>query len=150
VRTSCVFCAIVAGGASASPVLSDERFLAFLDIYPMRPGHTLVIPRRHAVRLSELGEATGAFFDFVARVASALRAGLACDDLNLVLNDGPAANQTVPHVHVHVIPRYGRDLARLLGRLVVRPIQPLLGRVPRRELDEIAQKIRGSAADHPS
>jgi diadenosine tetraphosphate (Ap4A) HIT family hydrolase len=144
----CIFCEIVAGRAPASVVFEDDRFLALLDIHPMRPGHTLVIPRRHVVRLDELGADGLALFGFATRVARAVRAGLPCDDVNLVLNDGPAANQTVPHAHVHVIPRRKGDLAALLGRLLVRPIQPKLGAAPRRELDAAAAAIRaGERAD---
>jgi histidine triad (HIT) family protein len=142
----CIFCEIVAGRAPASLVDEDEAFLAFLDIYPMRPGHALVIPRRHAVRIDDLGDGgAAALFAFAARVARAARARLPCDDVNLVLNDGPAANQTVPHAHAHVIPRRRGDLAPLLGRLLVRPVQPLLGGPPRADLDRLAARLRGAA-----
>lgn len=141
----CTFCAIVAGRAPASVVVDDERVHAFLDIFPMRPGHTLVIPRRHVVRVAELdGAESSALFAMVARVASAVREAIPCDDVNLVVNDGPAANQSVPHVHVHVIPRIRGDLGRLLGRLLVRPIQPKLGGPPRAALDRLAGTIRAA------
>jgi diadenosine tetraphosphate (Ap4A) HIT family hydrolase len=140
-----VFCEIVAGRAPASVVLEDDRFIALLDILPMQPGHTLVIPRRHAVRLDELGDEAAALFGFAARVGSLLRGGLGCDDVNLILNDGPAANQTVPHAHVHVIPRRRGDLGRLLGRLLLRPVQPALGGPPRAALDRVAAGLRSVA-----
>lgn len=136
-RVPCIFCEIVAGRAPASVVFADERVVAFLDIHPWRPGHTLVVPRAHAVRLGELAPAdraalaSGAF-----AVAAALRASeLPCDDLNLWLADGPAANQTVAHVHMHVVPRRRGDTLRLAARLVTELIRPIATPAPRAMLD---------------
>jgi histidine triad (HIT) family protein len=144
----CIFCAIAAGRAPASLIHEDERCLAFLDIYPVRAGHALIVPRRHAVRLADLAPGDGAaVFELATRVAQALRdSELPCDDVNLLLNDGPGANQTVPHLHVHVIPRQGRDLARVLGKLLQRPVAPLLGGRPRAELDRQAAGLRAALA----
>ena len=127
-------------------VLDEPDVAAFLDIYPMRPGHVLVVPRRHAVRVGELAEAEHtALFAAATRLGRSLRAALPCDDVNVVLNDGPAANQTVRHVHVHVIPRRRGDLGRLLGNRLVRPVAPLLGAPPRAELDALAARIGAEA-----
>jgi diadenosine tetraphosphate (Ap4A) HIT family hydrolase len=142
---ACIFCEIVASRAPASEVLSDERFLAFLDIHPVMPGHALVIPRRHAVLLDELGDEVGDLFAFAVRVAAAARAGLGCRGVNVLLNDGAAANQTVAHAHVHVIPRRGGDLGALLGRLALRPVQPMLRPTARAELDRVAGILRKAA-----
>jgi histidine triad (HIT) family protein len=141
----CIFCEIVAGRAAASPLLSDERFLSFLDIYPASPGHALAIPRRHVVEVGELGDEAGDLFAFATRVAAALRATLGCAGVNFLLNDGRAANQTVPHAHVHVLPRRGRDLAAVAGRLLLRPLQPVLRPAPRAELDRLAARVRAFA-----
>ncbi len=147
----CIFCAIASGRAPASVVHNDERYLVFLDIYPLRPGHALVIPRRHAATLAELsGAEVEALFALAARVGAALRAsGLPCDDVHLVLNDGPAANQTVPHAHVHVVPRRRRDLPAVLGKLLRRPLEPLLGGPPRAALDRQATAIRAALGATP-
>ncbi len=144
----CIFCAIVAGRAPASLVHDDERFLVFLDIHPVRPGHALVIPRRHAPLLADLSAAEiEALFGLAARVAAALRlSGLPCDDVSLLLNDGPAANQSVPHAHVHLVPRRRHDLARVVGRLLRRPLAPILGPAPRARLDAQATSIRAALA----
>jgi diadenosine tetraphosphate (Ap4A) HIT family hydrolase len=64
--------------------------------------------------------------------------------LGLALNDGPAASQTVPHVHLHLIPRTRRDIGVLLGKLLARPVQPLLGAAPRAILDQQASAIRAA------
>jgi len=141
----CIFCEIARDRAPSSRVLEDEQFIALLDIYPMRPGHTLIIPRRHAVLLAELAAGElAALFTHAARLGTALRRGVPCDDVNLIVNDGRAANQSVPHVHVHLIPRRRGDLARLLGKLVQRPVQPLLGGPPRATLDRQAAEIRAA------
>ncbi len=142
----CVFCAIVAGQLPASVVHEDARHLVFMDIYPWRPGHVLVIPKRHATRVVELDEGERAeLFTLGARVADATRAsGLRCDDLHLVINDGPASNQSVPHVHLHVLPRTRGDLIRLIASFAARPLIPLgiLRPTRRATLDRHAALIR--------
>lgn len=140
----CVFCQIVSGDAEASRVHEDERFIAFMDIYPMRPGHVLVCPRAHCGLVGDLGaELPAALFALGVRIGNALRqSGIPCDDVNFALNDGPAASQTVPHVHLHLIPRTRRDIGVLLGKLLARPVQPLLGAAPRAVLDHQASAIR--------
>jgi diadenosine tetraphosphate (Ap4A) HIT family hydrolase len=107
----CVFCAILAGSLPASVVLEDEATVAFLDIAPITPGHALVVPRRHAASLAELApEAGAAVFRTAMRVAAALRrTDLQVDGVNLLLSDGAAAGQEVPHVHLHVVPRFPGD-----------------------------------------
>ncbi len=142
--TGCIFCSIVAGAAPASVVWAEDDLLAFLDIYPLRVGHVLVIPRTHAERLSEVPSGVRAhLFDVANEIGEALRAGsLPCDDVNIVVNDGRAANQTVPHVHVHVVPRRRGDLPRLLAALARRPLAPLLDARGRPALEADAEVIR--------
>jgi diadenosine tetraphosphate (Ap4A) HIT family hydrolase len=145
---ACIFCAIATGRAPASLVHEDERFLVFLDIYPVRAGHALVIPKRHAQRLSDLprGEAEE-IFGLAVRVGQALRSsGLPCDDVNFLLNDGPAASQTVPHLHLHVVPRRRRDIGRVFAKLFTRPAAPLLPAPARGVLDRHAAAIRVALA----
>jgi histidine triad (HIT) family protein len=107
----CIFCRIVENVKYASIVYSDERVLAFMDIQPVNPGHVLVIPKHHASSLAELDEVTGCeLFSVAMRVVEGLkRSGLKCEGVNLHLADGEAAGQEVPHVHLHVIPRFRGD-----------------------------------------
>jgi diadenosine tetraphosphate (Ap4A) HIT family hydrolase len=130
----CTFCNIVAEHLPASIVYQDDVILAFLDIRPRNPGHTLVVPRVHADSLAELPEPTGARMFVVAmRVACALRAsGVRCEAISLGLADGEAAGQEVPHCHLHVRPRFAGD-----GREP--PAQP-----SRAELDAVAAAVRAS------
>lgn len=109
--STCVFCDILAGERPASVVFRDHVCWAFMDIRPVNPGHVLVIPTYHASSLAELDEASGAhMFRIAQRVAEALRhSGLRCEGINLFLADGAVAGQEVPHVHLHVLPRYTGD-----------------------------------------
>ncbi|MFQ6393256.1 HIT family protein [Nocardia sp. KC 131] len=123
----CVFCRITAGEAPATKVYEDDTLCAFLDIRPIARGHTLVIPKRHATELEDLDADLGAhIFRAGHRLALAIRrSSLAADGANLVLNDGTAAFQTVPHVHLHVIPRkHGDKLSFAAGLLLRRPHDP--------------------------
>jgi len=141
----CIFCSIVEGRAEASVVLDDGDYLAFMDIYPFRPGHVLVIPKRHAQFVGELEpEEQARLFTTGARVAAALRASpVPSGDVHFLINDGPMANQTVPHVHLHVLPRRRGDLPRVLAALFKRPAVALLGQAPRAALDQQAAAIAG-------
>ena len=141
---ACIFCSIVAKTARAHLVHEDEHFLAFLDIYPLRPGHTLIIPREHGQFLGDFSpRRSGELFALGHRLGEAIRgSGLGCDDLNFVLNDGPAANQTVPHVHLHLVPRIRGDLRKLASVLARRPIQPFLGQASAHTLERQAKQIR--------
>jgi diadenosine tetraphosphate (Ap4A) HIT family hydrolase len=140
----CVFCEIVAGRAPASVVIDEPDVIAFMDIYPWRPGHVLVVPRAHAVRVADLPErAAACLLGVGARIASALRgSSIGCDDVHFLINDGPAAAQTVPHVHLHVVPRVRGDTWRLSARLVQQPVRRLLGATSRAVLDGQAGAIR--------
>lgn len=112
-NTQCVFCGIVAGTIPAIVVYEDARTLAFMDIHPASPGHTLVIPKAHAANLFEIEDADlTAVTLTAARLARAVRAALAPDGIRIVQTNGAAAGQTVFHYHVHIIPR----LAGVQGR----------------------------------
>lgn len=143
-RPDCIFCEIIGRAAPASIVYEDEATLAFLDIRPMTPGHTLVISKSHAAYLEELPEGTaGPLLETASKVAAALRrSGLRCEAVNLWLADGKEAGQEVLHVHLHVIPRFRGDGFGLR-------VGPDYGRAAgREELDAVAAKIRSGIADH--
>ena len=107
----CIFCEIVAGRADASVVYEDEHVIAFLDLFPVNEGHTLVIPKTHATYLNDMDADIGMrVFAAAQRLAQAVRdSGVRCEGVNLVLADGAAAGQEVFHVHLHVLPRYAGD-----------------------------------------
>jgi histidine triad (HIT) family protein len=107
----CVFCRILAGELPSSPVLDGDLVVAFLDIHPVNPGHTLVLPRRHVESFTELSAME---VEQVAlcgqRIATALKQGFdGCEAVTFSLADGVAAGQDVPHTHLHVVPRRTGD-----------------------------------------
>jgi len=106
----CVFCTIRDGGLPAMMVAEDERAFAILDINPVNDGHTLVIPRVHAGTLFDIAEEdVVATVRLARRVAAGICRGLQPDGLTLLQNSGAAAFQTVPHFHIHLIPRWEDD-----------------------------------------
>jgi histidine triad (HIT) family protein len=105
---SCVFCSIVAGETAAFAVLDDDVALAFLDVRPLFPGHVLVIPREHHVTLPDLpSELVGPFFERVQRVAAAVPVAMDAKGTFVAMNN--VVSQSVPHLHVHVVPRTKGD-----------------------------------------
>jgi histidine triad (HIT) family protein len=111
---ACLFCKIVAGDVPATRVAEDERTLAFMDINPATRGHALVIPRRHAADLLDIGDEDLAACGAMARrVAARAKDVLGADGVNLLNCCGATAWQTVFHFHLHVVPRYADDPLRL-------------------------------------
>lgn len=102
--SECPFCAKVTEGTAF--VDQSEVAVSFLDAFPVSEGHVLVVPRRHLARLEELdpGEWAG-LFELVHRVSRELAGRPGVDGVNVGINSGVAAGQTVGHAHVHVIPR---------------------------------------------
>jgi histidine triad (HIT) family protein len=110
----CLFCKIVAGEIPATRVREDERTVAFMDINPATRGHLLVIPREHAVDLTEIGpEDLAACMEAAQALAIGVKEKLGADGVNVLNSCGRAAWQTVFHFHLHVIPRYKNDPLRL-------------------------------------
>ncbi len=105
-----IFDKILAGEIPCHRVYEDEHVLAFLDIGPLSPGHTLVIPKERAAHLHELSEASAAAVGRVLpRIARAVMRATGAKAYNLLQNNGREAHQVVMHVHFHIIPRRGGD-----------------------------------------
>jgi diadenosine tetraphosphate (Ap4A) HIT family hydrolase len=135
-RASCVFCRILDGGEPASLVYEDAQTIAFMDLRQPNPGKTLVIPRRHAETIDALDEATAASLgQTVVRVARAVQRAFAPPGLTLQQFNGAVAGQDVPHVHVHIIPRWEGDGLQSLYR----ELPPTSDRPT---LDALAERIR--------
>lgn len=106
----CVFCEIIRGEAPASLTYQDDTVVAFMDVQPITQGHILVVPREHAVLMSDLNEtAAMRTFRVARKLAEVVRHTLGAGGVNLFVADGEVAFQDVPHFHVHVIPRYPKD-----------------------------------------
>ena len=105
---ACVFCAIVAGEADADRVLDEEHFVAFLDQRPVFKGHVLLVPREHVVTLPELPAAfRDGFLEAAQRLASAVVEALGAQGSFVAINN--TVSQSVPHLHLHVVPRTKGD-----------------------------------------
>ncbi|MFB4271392.1 HIT family protein [Nonomuraea sp. GTA35] len=131
--SDCTFCKIVAGLLPSHRVLEDEHTLAFLNIRPASPGHTLVIPRMHARDVWEISKTShGEVADMVHRVAAVLKTTLAPEGVNVKHNTGEAAGQDVFHYHVHVVPRWRGDDLRLTWS------SPL---APAHELEQVLERV---------
>ena len=108
--TDCVFCKIRDGQIPSLKIFEDEKTLAFMDINPLNSGHCLVITKNHAATLFETEvEDLQAAIASAQRVALAIRDGLKPDGLNMLQANGAAAFQSVPHFHLHLIPRWTND-----------------------------------------
>ena len=106
----CVFCDIVRGTSPASWVYQDDTVVAFMDIQPITQGHMLVLPRELAVLITDINEtAAMRTFRVARKLAAVARHTLGASGINIIVMDGEAAYQDVPHFHVHVIPRYPND-----------------------------------------
>jgi histidine triad (HIT) family protein len=132
---SCIFCRIAAGEVPAEVVARDERTIAFLDVTPLADGHVLVVPRAHVALLEDLApEDCRALFAAVARLAGPVREAVGADGSTVGVNIGPATGLTVPHVHVHIVPRRRGDGAGSVHSI----FQPR----PVRSIAEVGTEIR--------
>jgi histidine triad (HIT) family protein len=105
---ACLFCQIAAGDVAAELVYNDHRAVAFLDHRPLFPGHVLLIPRQHVTTLPELpAEDVGPFFQIAQRLEIAVERGMDADGSFIAINN--VVSQSVPHLHVHIVPRRKKD-----------------------------------------
>ncbi len=134
----CVFCRIVAGEVPAHVVASDDHTLAFLDTRPVFPGHTLLVPRDHHETLNELpAPLLGPLFGATQRLARAVESAMDAHGTFVAMNN--RVSQSVPHLHVHVVPRRRKDGLRGFFW----PRQPYRDE---EEMADVAARIRAAAA----
>ena len=104
----CVFCGIVAGAVAADVVFEDEISIAFLDARPLFPGHVLLVPREHYVTLPDLPVGlVGPYFQNAQRLVRAVQE--ACEAPGCFVAQNNVVSQSVPHLHVHIVPRRPKD-----------------------------------------
>jgi len=107
----CIFCKIASGAIPAENVFEDDACLAFLDIGPLAEGHTLLISKDHYETVADMPpDAAAALLKNLPALVRAIKSATGCDGVNVLQNNGRAASQVVPHVHVHIIPRKVGDL----------------------------------------
>jgi len=106
----CIFCKIVEGRIPCTKVYEDDLVLAFMDISPLNRGHLLVVPKEHFENIVEISaELYGHLARVVSSTAKALQEVLKPDGMNVMQLNGKAGNQVVPHVHMHLVPRWHGD-----------------------------------------
>jgi len=131
----CAFCSIVNKKSPAANIFENDGFIAFMDKYPINTGHTLVLPKEHYQIISDMSlKDIGRLFVLSSHIAKAVMKAVEADGFTLGQNNGEAANQIVPHVHVHIVPRFNNDSEK--GRWPSRKTASV------QELNEIADKIR--------
>ena len=131
----CTFCAIAAGAIPAAIVLDEPEAVAFLDARPVFKGHVLVVPRTHTPTLADVPPAAlGGLLGAVQRVARAVEQGLDADGTFVAMNN--KVSQSVPHLHVHVVPRRFKDGLRGF-------FWPRVRYADDAERDDYADRIRG-------
>ena len=106
----CIFCKIIAGDIPSYKVHEDERVTAFFDILPISPGHTIIVPKNHVADVEDLtAEDLNAMAQLLKKIGKAVMAGLGVKGYSVFLDNKSAANQHVPHVHFHLVPRKEGD-----------------------------------------
>jgi histidine triad (HIT) family protein len=131
----CVFCDIVRGSTPSHVLYQDEDYIAILDKYPIAFGHTLVMPKKHFERVNDLSiREFSALYARVYALNRIITSRMNASASHISINDGAAANQLIPHVHVHIIPRSLNDKAGFTARKLVKV----------EEMDKLCQKLRVS------
>jgi histidine triad (HIT) family protein len=116
-ESECVFCKIVKRELPSYIVFENDKYIAFLDNYPFNAGHTLVCPKKHGETVWDMSEEEiGGLFMVASMVSRAIVKATEADGFRFVQNNGEAANQVVPHVHVHTIPVKLHEKGRWLDR----------------------------------
>ncbi len=130
----CIFCKIARKEIAVKAIVNTDKALAFLDINPVAPGHTVVIPKKHFPTILDAGDDDiTAIFSAAKESAAMLKSGLNCDGFNIGLNHGKAGGQAIPHMHVHVIPRFNGDGGGSMHSIVRNQ--------PKESVDEIFKKV---------
>jgi histidine triad (HIT) family protein len=106
----CIFCKIIKGEIPSFKIYEDDMVIAFLDINPIKPGHTLVVPKKHIPTFLESDDHTLASLTLtIKKVAISVVTGLNAEGCNISINNGRAAGQDIFHLHAHIIPRQTND-----------------------------------------
>ncbi len=134
----CIFCKIANGQIKARAILETKQSLAFLDAFPLAPGHSLVIPKNHYEKIQDMSPADSAdLFETVRRVVSMV------DKITgatlVAVHNGKESGQEIPHVHVHLVPRSAHDSAG--------PIHSMFSKRPSlsdKEFDDVLEKIKSN------
>ena len=132
---NCIFCDILSGSRNSHIVYEDDLHMSILDKYPIDTGHCLVIPKEHHEKITDMqSAAVGELFSIVPKIAKGILLATGADAFSLGQNNGRAAKQIIPHVHIHIIPRYNHKGTIWTKRTIENDS----------ELQKLAEKIRQS------
>lgn len=130
----CIFCKIGKKEIAVKAILQNEKAVSFLDINPVSPGHSVVIPKSHFSHIEDMNDEDISFlFILVRETTKKIASAIKCDGFNIGINQGKAAGWGVPHIHVHIIPRFEGDGGGSMHTIVRNP--------PKESIDEIYNKI---------
>ena len=131
----CLFCNIIRKKQDAYVIFEDDSHIAIMDKYPIQKGHSLVMPKIHREKIIDMSdEEVGKLFSMVPTIARGIMAATGADGFNIGQNNGRSANQIIPHVHVHIIPRYNKVGNLWTRRMITNDT----------DLDDLAKKIRNN------
>ena len=131
--STCIFCDMIGGKCPYYEIYHDSNIIAILDKYPIDKGHSLVITKKPYEKLTDMSnQEVAELFSKIPKIANAIVKATNADAFSIAQNNGKAAKQIIPHVHIHIIPRYNDTGTLWLKRKILRD----------NELDELAQKIR--------
>jgi histidine triad (HIT) family protein len=109
-HSDCIFCHIIEGKIPCEKIFEDEHVISFLDIHPVNPGHTLVVPKLHLPTISDLpDDVVTHLFTTVRNLSTPVKQAVGATGVNIEMNNGADAGQIVNHAHVHIIPRHHND-----------------------------------------
>ncbi len=132
--TDCIFCDVINGKLPCHLIHKDDNHIVILDRYPIDVGHSLIITKKPYEKLTDMNlEEIMDLFSKIPKIINAIIKATKADGFSIAQNNGKAAKQIIPHVHVHIIPRYNATETLWTQRKLVEDI----------ELDKLVQKIRG-------
>ena len=131
--TRCIFCDMIGGKLSCNMIYEDDDCLVILDKYPIDNGHSLIIPKKHSEKITDMSvDEVSRLFSKIPKIANSIIAATNADAFSIAQNNGKAAKQIIPHVHIHVIPRYNATGTLWTKRKIMND----------NELSELAEKIK--------
>lgn len=132
-KSDCIFCKIIKKEVPSISVFEDKDTLAFMEIFPSAQGHSMVVLRKHGVSILDYSEEElGKLMSSVKKVAAKTQKALSCDSITIGINH--LERRGVPHLHVHLIPRWEKDKGGIIQSIVNNP--------PKEDREKIAERIR--------
>ena len=130
---NCIFCDMIEGKMPCYMIYHDDDCIVILDKYPIDNGHSLIITKKPYEKLTDMGiDEVAKLFSKIPKIANAIMSATNADAFSIAQNNGKAAKQIVPHVHIHIIPRYNATGTLWTKRKILSDI----------ELDDLSQKIK--------